>query len=196
MSTSCPRAKAAFIDRDGVINEERGYVHRIEDFALLPGAVEGLRTLAAAGYKLVVVTNQAGVARGYYDTATVERLHAHMRAQLQAQDVHIDAVYYCPHHPEGKSTTYAIACGCRKPAPGMLEQAARELGLDLGASVLVGDKVSDVQAGKRAGVALTALVKSGHALEDAARAQADFVAADLLEAARLITTEQTPRTFS
>ncbi len=190
MSTTPPKAKAAFIDRDGVINEERGYVHRVEDFVLLPGVVEGLALLRDAQFRLVVVTNQAGIARGYYGLDAVDRLHRHMRALLAAGGVHLDAIYFCPHHPEGAVAAYATECACRKPAPGMLMQAAAELDLHLPASVLIGDKLSDIQAGRRAGVGMTALVESGHALDDAARAQADIVAPDLLQAARRLTLDR------
>jgi D-glycero-D-manno-heptose 1,7-bisphosphate phosphatase len=181
------KVKAAFIDRDGVINEERNYVHRIEDFVLLPGVIEGLALLRRAGFKLVIVTNQAGIARGYYGRAELQRLHEHLAGLLAAHDLHLDAIYHCPHHPQGVVPEFAIECDCRKPAPGMLLQAARELDLDLPSSVLIGDKASDIQAGRAAGVGRTVIVESGHALEPAARREADFVAAGLLEAARLLT---------
>jgi D-glycero-D-manno-heptose 1,7-bisphosphate phosphatase len=179
--------KAAFIDRDGVINEERGYVHRIEDFALLPRVPEALASLAASGFKLVVVTNQAGVARGYYDEAAVDRLHAHMRALLAESGVAIDAIYHCPHHPDAAVPAYRTACACRKPGDGMLRQAASDLQLDLSASVLVGDKASDIEAGQAAGVALTVLVESGHAIDEQDKRKADRVARDLYGAAGIIT---------
>lgn len=179
--------KAAFIDRDGVINEERGYVHRAEDFVLLPGVPEGLALLADAGYKLVVVTNQAGIARGYYDEDAVSRLHAHMTALLAEHSIVLDAIYYCPHHPDGAVSAYRSACGCRKPADGMLRKAAVDLQLDLTASVLIGDKISDIEAGETAGVFLTVLVESGHAIDDSARHKAGRVARDLSEAACIIT---------
>jgi D-glycero-D-manno-heptose 1,7-bisphosphate phosphatase len=181
------KPKAAFIDRDGVINEERNYVHRIEDFVLLPGVIEGLALLRRSGYRLVVVTNQAGIARGYYGPAELERLHAHLAGLLSAHGLQLDAIYHCPHHPQGSVPALAVECECRKPAPGMLLQAARELDLDLPSSVLIGDKLSDVQAGRAAGVGRTVIVESGHALESEARSQADFTAAGLLEAARLLT---------
>jgi D-glycero-D-manno-heptose 1,7-bisphosphate phosphatase len=180
-------ARAAFVDRDGVINEERRYVHRIEDFVLLPSAVAGLRLLAEAGFKLVIVTNQAGVARGYFDEPAVKTLHGHIRQLLQSQHVPIDAIYYCPHHPEGTVPAYAIRCDCRKPAAGMLLQAERELQLDLSRSVIIGDKECDMEAGRQAGLMLAVLVDSGHALPERARAKADLVVADLKAAAVAIT---------
>ena len=181
------KPKAAFIDRDGVINEERNYVHRIEDFVLLPGVAQGLALLRDAGFRLIVVTNQAGIARGYYDQSAMDRLHAHLREQLALQGVALDAIYFCPHHPSGSVKELAFECDCRKPAPGMLLQAAKDFDLDLSASVLIGDKLSDVQAGKRAGVGRSVIVESGHEVENVARLQADGVTADLLAAARLLT---------
>lgn len=181
------KPKAAFIDRDGVINEERNYVHRIEDFVLLPGVAQGLVLLRDAGFRLIVVTNQAGIARGYYDQSAMERLHDHMREQLAMQGVVLDAIYFCPHHPQGRVQGLAVECDCRKPAPGMLLQAAKDFNLDLSASVLIGDKLSDVQAGKKAGVGRNVIVESGHEVHAAARLQADGVAADLLAAVQLLT---------
>ncbi len=181
------RRKAAFLDRDGVINSECGYVHRVEDFVILPGVVEGLALLRAAGYLLIVVTNQSGIARGYYDQAAVDRLHDHLRARLAEGGVTLDAVYFCPHHPQGSISSFAVDCDCRKPAPGMLLQAARDFSLNLPASVLIGDKLSDLQAGARAGVGRTVIVESGHAVTPAARIEADICALDLLSAARALT---------
>ena len=181
------KPKAAFIDRDGVINEERNYVHRIEDFVLLPGVAQGLALLRDAGFRLIVVTNQAGLARGYYDQGVMDRLHDHLREQLALQGVALDAIYFCPHHPSGSVKELAFECDCRKPAPGMLLQAAKDFDIDMSASVLIGDKLSDVQAGKRAGVGRVVIVESGHKVEDAAPLQADDVAADLLAAAQLLT---------
>lgn len=185
--TMSVKPKAAFIDRDGVINAERNYVHRIEDFALLPGVVEGLVLLRDAGYRLIVVTNQAGLARGYYDQAAVDSLHDYLRAMLAVSGVKIDAIYFCPHHPQGSVDGLAVECDCRKPAPGMLLQAVRDFDLDLTNSVLIGDKLSDVRAGKLAGVGRTVIVLSGHAVDPIAWKEADFIAEDLLSAARTLT---------
>lgn len=187
MNISSQKNKAVFLDRDGVINEERCYVHRIEDFKLLPYATEGMRVLAAAGYKLIVVSNQAGIARGYYGLSDVEKLHLHMSGILLEQGVYLDAIYYCPHHPAGKINTYAVTCDCRKPEAGMLFRAAHELDLDLKTSILVGDKSSDLEAGRRAGLSQVILVESGHVVDDVTRQLADYVAPNLFSAAQAIT---------
>ena len=142
---------AVFLDRDGTLVEEVPYLHDPERLALLPGAGE-LALLAAAGYALVVVTNQAGVARGLYGEAAVAAVHRRLSALLAGAGVRLDAVLYCPHHPEGTVPAYARACRDRKPGPGMLEAAARRLGLDLGASFLIGNSPTDVGAAVAAGV--------------------------------------------
>lgn len=184
MSSSAEARRAAFIDRDGVINDERHYVHRIEDFVLLPNVAPGLRLLSELGYELVVVTNQAGIARGLYDEATMHRLHAYMEEVLGEQGVHLRAIYYCPHHPDSAIPALSKECNCRKPRPGMLLQAAKDLGIDLSGSLLIGDKRSDVEAGRAAGLRHLLLVRSGHPLQKGDEAAAHAVCEDLLEAAR------------
>jgi D-glycero-D-manno-heptose 1,7-bisphosphate phosphatase len=138
------------------------------------------------GYRLIVVTNQAGIARGYYDQDEMNRLHNHMRELLAEHGISLDAIYFCPHHPRGSIKHLAIECACRKPSPGMLQQAAKDFDLNLATSVLIGDKLSDVQAGKFAGVGRTVLVESGHPLEPTDRLEANVVAADLHAAARML----------
>jgi D-glycero-D-manno-heptose 1,7-bisphosphate phosphatase len=150
-----------FLDRDGTLVEEVAYLHDPERVALLPD-VAALAGLAAAGYALVVVTNQAGVARGLYDEACVDRVHRRLRQLLGAEGVALDAVLYCPHHPEATVAAYAGACRCRKPGPGMLEAAAQRLDLDLPASYLVGNHPTDMGAAVAAG-ATPLFVTSGQA---------------------------------
>jgi D-glycero-D-manno-heptose 1,7-bisphosphate phosphatase len=152
---------AVFCDRDGTLVEEVPYLHDPERLVLLPGAGE-LARLAAAGYALVVVTNQAGVARGFYDEAAVAAVHRRLGALLAGEGARPDAVLYCPHHPAGTVARYARACRDRKPGPGMLEAAARRLGLDLAASFLVGNSPTDVGAAVAAGVT-PLFVTTGHA---------------------------------
>jgi D-glycero-D-manno-heptose 1,7-bisphosphate phosphatase len=145
-------AGAAFLDRDGVLNVDVHHLHRVADLVWVEGAAAAVRRLRARFARIVVVTNQSGVARGLYDTAAVERLHAHMAATLAAQDAAIDAFYYCPHHPTEGTGPFTRACDCRKPAPGMLLRAIAEHGIDPAASLLIGDRDSDLEAARRAGV--------------------------------------------
>ena len=147
------RRAAVFLDRDGTLVEEVPYLHDPELVRLVPGACAALRKLAAAGFALVVVTNQAGVAKGYYDEDVVERVHRRLRELLAAGGVALDGMWYCPHHPDGAVAELTRSCRCRKPGPGMLEMAAAELGLDLAASYLIGNHPSDVGAARAGGVA-------------------------------------------
>lgn len=140
------RRPAAFFDRDGVLNVDHGYAHRPEQLEWIAGAPEAVRLLNAAGYSVFVITNQSGVARGYYDESAVRLFHTHMQDSLSSHGAHIDAFYYCPHHPEGTVKALAIRCRCRKPGPGMLEQAASEWPIDLARSFLIGDKDNDIAA--------------------------------------------------
>ena len=176
--------KAAFIDRDVVLNEERAFVHRAEDFEFVPGAVEALKALREAGYALVVVTNQSGIARGLYPESDYHDLTAHMRERLRAAGVELDAVEYCPHLPDAPVSRYRLDCDCRKPKPGMLRKAIEALDLDPGASFLVGDRLSDLEAGRAAGVGSCFLVRTGYPLSDEALARADGVYDDLLGCVR------------
>lgn len=137
---------AAFLDRDGVLNVDNGWTFRPEQLVWVAGALEAVRLLNEARYHVLVVTNQSGVARGFYDEAAIERFHAHMQEGLRAQGAHVDAFYYCPHHPEGTVAKFSIACTCRKPGPGMLEQAAREWNVDRARSFMIGDRDDDMNA--------------------------------------------------
>lgn len=178
--------RAAFIDRDGVLNEERAFVHRREDFALLPGAVAALCLLKEAGYLLVVITNQSGIARGIYSEADYLALTEHLRAELAAAGVSLDAVEYCPHLPDAPVERYRLDCDCRKPKPGMLRRAIRALDIEPGASFLVGDRLSDIEAGRAAGIGRCYLVRTGYTLPADAVASADAVYEDLLACVRSV----------
>lgn len=184
MAAEGGRSRAAFIDRDGVINEERGYVHRAEDFVLLPGAAHGLRELQDAGYLLVVISNQSGIGRGLYTESDYQALTEYMQRELAVHGIRLAAIEHCPHLPEALLPEYRGVCSCRKPAPGMVDRAARSLGIDLAQSVLVGDRLSDVQAGRAAGVGRCFLVRSGRPLTAEDVAGADGVYADLATCAR------------
>lgn len=174
--------RAVFLDRDGVINEDIGYVHRPEDFRLLPGVPETLRALRASGFALVVVTNQAGIGRGLYGEDDYQRLTRHMREVLQEEGILLDDVRHCPHHPTQATSRYRCECACRKPEPGMLKAAAAGLGIDLAQSFLIGDKITDVLAGRRAGLKGCVLVTTGHRIEPCAGSQADACFDSLVEA--------------
>jgi D-glycero-D-manno-heptose 1,7-bisphosphate phosphatase len=174
------QTKAVFLDRDGVINQEVHYLHKIEDFVFLPHVREACVAFKRFGYRLVVVTNQSGIGQGIYSQEDYHRLTDWMREAFVQAGAPLDGVYHCPHHPTKGVGDYRQACRCRKPLPGMLLEAAKDLQIDLAQSVLVGDKESDVQAGIAAGLRATFLISTGHAI-DAEGSQATRVVDDLLE---------------
>lgn len=144
--------KAIFFDRDGTLNVDVHYLHDPEQFVWVDGAIDAIRWANTHGYLVIVVTNQSGIARGYYDEAAVQRLHDWMNAELAKYGAQIDAFYYCPHHTEGIVPAYTKVCACRKPAPGMLLRAIAEYDIDPAASLLIGDGEHDVAAAANAGV--------------------------------------------
>ena len=166
---------AAFIDRDGVINVDVGYVHQISRFELLPGVPAALRRLQEAGYLLIVVTNQSGIARGLYTQGDYAHLTQHLRDLLAESGVTLDAIYHCPHLPDAVVPAYRRQCDCRKPSPGMILRGIDEFGVDARRSMLVGDKASDIEAGRAAGIQWCCLV----AADDSAGTGADVIAPDL-----------------
>ncbi len=172
--------RAVFLDRDGVLMEDANYVGDAERVVLIPGAATALKQLQEAGYRLLVITNQSGVGRGYFTREAVEQIHAHLDAQFAQAGVRLDRYYVCPHHPEDN-------CDCRKPKPKFFHDAAREFGLDLTTCFMVGDRASDIQAGRNAG-ARTVLVLTGAGQETLAKAEAqpDEVAENIAAAARWI----------
>ena len=147
--------RAVFLDRDGTLNQDAGYTHRISDWIWLPGALAGLKRLREAGWLLVVVSNQSGIGRGYYVWQDLRKLEAWLNDQLAGMGLDIAGWYYCPHLPEA-------GCDCRKPAPGMLLKAAAELEIDLAASWMLGDKLSDIQAGLAAGCSCGLIASCGN----------------------------------
>lgn len=157
----CSPKPAVFLDRDGTINEQMGYINHISRFVLLPGVARAIHKLNTMQLPVVVATNQSGLARGYFPESLLDKVHEQMRLQLLAEGAHVDGIYICPHHPEAKVAQYRNACNCRKPKTGLLEQAARELNLDLSRSFMVGDRYSDIRCGAAAKTK-TILVRTGY----------------------------------
>lgn len=194
--------RALFLDRDGVLNREVGYISRPEQLILMPGVAAALRSARTAGFKIVVVTNQSAVARGLVSEDGLEEIHRHLRALLAAEDASIDALFYCPHHPDASDARYRLDCPCRKPRPGLFHAAAAKTGIDLGSSVMVGDTLRDTEAARAAGLRAAYLVLTGHGvaeqrrLSGAGRENAehpDAIFPDLAEAvARMLATANPP----
>ena len=166
--------RAVFLDRDGTINVEKHFLHKTEDFEFIPGAPEAIKRLKDAGFLVFVVSNQSGVARGYFDENAVNQLHQHMQNELMQYGTSIDAFYFCPHHPEKGLGAFKLDCNCRKGNPGLLLQAAREHNLDLQHSFMVGDKMADIEAGAEAGCK-SLLVLTGYGAKTALKPEAAAV---------------------
>ncbi|HJR59809.1 MAG TPA: HAD family hydrolase [Vicinamibacterales bacterium] len=156
---------AVFIDRDGTLIEEAGYLNHLDRLVFFPYTVDAVRQLNRAGLIVVVITNQAGIARGIVTEEFVAAAHRHISARLEAGGARVDAYYHCPHHPHGIVESLRVACECRKPQPGLLLRAAGELGIDLGQSFTIGDRWHDLQAGRAAGTR-TVLVRTGYGKAD------------------------------
>jgi len=167
--------KAVFLDRDGVINKDKGYVHTVDEFEFIEGVFEACLTLKQMGYLLIVVTNQSGIARGLYSEADFEHLTEWMDWNFADKGVELDGIYYCPHHPEKGLDEYKQDCDCRKPKPGMLTSAAQFLKIDMSQSVMVGDKADDMRAAKAAGINSAILVRTGKTISDDAITEATVV---------------------
>ena len=183
------KRRAVFLDRDGTINVEREFLHRPAEFEFIHGAPQAIRLLNDAGFLVIVVTNQSGVARGYYDESAVSRLHRHLDAELARFGAAIDGYYFCPHHPAYSTGSHGKSCACRKPQAGMLLKAANDFPLDLASSYLIGDKLADVEAGLNAGCR-PILVRTGYGAAESAKLPADIaVYDDLLTAVRAIVDE-------
>ena len=183
--------RAVFIDRDGTISEEVGYINHASRFRLFPYSAAALKQLHENGYLAIVITNQAGVARGYFSEDMVQNIHRRMTDELTASGATLDAIHYCAHHPLVGEPPYRLDCDCRKPKPGLLLRAARDFDIDMGQSWMVGDRYSDIELAANAGVQ-SVLVLSGYGRgewehqRDNWTIKPDLVAEDLLEAVRLI----------
>ncbi|MBI5882908.1 MAG: D-glycero-beta-D-manno-heptose 1,7-bisphosphate 7-phosphatase [Elusimicrobia bacterium] len=177
------RARAVFLDRDGVLVEDVDYVRSVRQLEVLPGAAEAVRRLGKAGLKVVVVSNQSGVGRGYFSRRTLQRIHAELKARLARAGARLDAIYCCPHLPPGQGVK---PCGCRKPGTGLVEKAARRWGLELPECFFVGDSTTDLQTARNAGCA-PVLVRTGKGGRDGRyKARPEAVCKDVLEAAKWI----------
>lgn len=182
-----PARKAVFLDRDGTINIDHGYVHQIDDFQFIEGVGKALKQLQDQGYLLVLVTNQSGIARGYFSEQQFLQLTEWFDWSLEEDyGVVFDGIYYCPHHPEGLGE-YRQVCNCRKPEPGMFEQAIKELNIDPVSSLMVGDKLEDLLAAENAGIKTKILVRSGKTVTAEAETKADYVLESLAQLPTLLT---------
>lgn len=170
---------AIFLDRDGTINFDNGYIHEIDDFQFIEGVIEAMKKLKKMGFILVVATNQSGLARGIFSEEQFMRLTEWMNWSLANCGVDLDGIYFCPHHPHAVVNRLCQKCYCRKPKPGMLLEAKRHLHIDMTSSYMVGDKLDDMLAGKAAGVDTQVLVRSGKAVTEQANAAANWIISSL-----------------
>ena len=175
--------KAVFLDRDGVLNKDPPhYAHRLDQLELIPRSGTAVKKLNEHGYLVIIISNQSGVARGYYTEKDVSLFNNALLMKIQECGGEVDAIYYCPHHPEAKTERYRLTCNCRKPEPGMILQAAKEHNIDLQKSYVIGDKRSDIEAGKNAGCQ-TILVLTGHGTDESLKIKDTcLVTSDLYEA--------------
>ena len=185
------KQRAVFIDRDGTMSEEVGYINHSSRFRLFPYTAAAIKHLNESGWLAIVVTNQAGVARGYFSEDMIETVHALMTKDVTANGGRIDAIYYCAHHPSVGEPPYRVACDCRKPQPGLINRAAEQFDIDLSTSWMIGDRYSDVELARNAGVK-SMFVLSGYGRGEWEHqrttwsAQPDLVAENLLEAVQMI----------
>jgi len=189
------RYKAVFLDRDGTVNEEVGYLDQLEKFKLLPRAGEAIRLLNRNGFKTIVVTNQSGVARGYFPESFLLKVHQRMKDLLRNEGAYLDGIYYCPHHPEEGESPYHQKCRCRKPETGLIDLVMKEMNIDFSKSYSIGDQETDIEFGRRIGVK-TILVLTGYGRDqweigkERWTAKPDHVAPDLYEAVQWILKEE------
>ena len=176
--------RAVFLDRDGVIIKDTGYLHERDKVSFFPRVSEAVKLLNEQGFKVIVITNQAGVARGYFTEETVREINQFIQDMLAEQEAIIDRFYYCPHHIEGVVEAYRKACYCRKPNPGMLEQAARDFRIELSKSFVIGDNLIDIEAGRRVGC--RTIMLNNRECCSKGDITPDYVAPDLYEAVKWI----------
>lgn len=194
------RKPAVFIDRDGTINEQMGYINHINRFVLLPGTAEAVKNLNRHGFLAIVISNQSGVARGYFPMDLVKKIHAYMKELLQKEEAYIDGIYFCPHHERGVVPEYSIACSCRKPRTGLIETACKDFDIDMAHSYVVGDRCLDIDMAHRSNLK-GILVTTGYGLGEIdyvlpySSIKPDYIAGDLLNAVNLIMKDSTqPKT--
>ena len=156
---------AVFIDRDGTINEQMGYINHISRFVLLPGSAEAIKLLNDHGYLVIIVSNQSGVARGYFPIELVNEVHDRMKALLERDNARVDGIFFCPHYPRGKLLEYSTACECRKPKTGLIKTACGDFDIDMANSYVIGDRCTDIELARNAGLK-GILVKTGYGLGD------------------------------
>ncbi|MEE9584238.1 MAG: HAD family hydrolase [Candidatus Brocadiales bacterium] len=176
--------KAAFLDRDGTIVQGVEYLRSPEELVMQPNAARAIRKFNELGYLTIIVTNQSGVARGYFTEERLAEIHRRLLSMLSREGAHIDAIYYCPHLAEGTVKEYSVDCQCRKPRPGMLQKAAREYDVDLSMSIMIGDTPADIMAGKAVGCKTVLVQPPGNGFEMAENP--DFIAKDLMDAVTLV----------
>jgi D,D-heptose 1,7-bisphosphate phosphatase len=183
------RNRAVFMDRDGTINEEVGYLSKLNQLKIFSSTFEAIRIINESGMKAVVITNQSGVARGFFDEDFVNAVHARINEMLQEEGAFIDRFYYCPHHPTEGNGVYKIDCGCRKPEPGMFLKAAEDMDINLASSYMIGDMPKDIQAARSAGVK-GILVQTGYEGNVIPAGNPVYTAQDILDAVRWIMKDQ------
>jgi D-glycero-D-manno-heptose 1,7-bisphosphate phosphatase len=179
------KIKAVFIDRDGTINVEKEYVYKIEDFELIPGAIDALKLLTNHDIRIYIITNQAGIAKGYYAENQFRQLTTAMLEMFEKEGIKVEKVLYCPHHPEGTVPEYTMNCLCRKPNTKLVEDVMSQTGYPVDEIALIGDKNSDIEAGNRIGI-ITYLVQTGYGKEHQINTIATYVKPDILSAAQHI----------
>lgn len=177
--------QAAFIDRDGVINLDKGYTYKVKDLSVYNDAYDGLKELQKHGFKLFIITNQSGIARGFYNINQFKRFMDALIINLASKGVYIDDYFYCPHHIDGTVKEFSIKCDCRKPSPGLIHQAMKKYSIDLERSILIGDKNTDIEAGLSAGIQIN--IKINRDKEYAYVESATYNVSNMIDAAKLIT---------